>query len=204
MLRNMSGGMGATRFVCQMWSAAFGSPYLNESPCQDETNEDIRLSMLKGEVRGYVASWAQNLIAQKCPCVGVSSHFTKRSVSAASSRLSEASPLPEFSKDTLAAIQAASHAVEASTQFDSHVYYFELGVTMPMTLTVCVRTRTCDALCGKTMKRLCSELLLTTKCRRFDNVQVSSKAKRQHDDASTESATYGPFFFFFSATPSPK
>ena len=82
MLRNMSGGMGATRFVCQMWSAAFGSPYLNESPCQDETNEDIRLSMLKGEVRDYVASWAQNLIAQKCPCVGVSSHFTKRSVSA--------------------------------------------------------------------------------------------------------------------------
>jgi hypothetical protein len=229
MLRNMSGAIGGTRFVLKMWNAAFGSPFLNEDdgaammpsllkkrkPAFNarpqiealgrldggDFEEDVRLDTLKPEVRDYVASWAQNMVAQNCPCVGVSRHHhqaseTASSVVSAAAAAAAAPALPAFSANAMAAIQAAAQAASASTPFDVRIYYFEIGLILPMTLTVRVRTRKDDAawwLANEdALLRELSAGISANADALFDNVHVAGNWKHCYNGASEEATTYVP------------
>ena len=163
--------------------------------------EDVRLDTLKPEVRDYVASWAQNMVAQNCPCVGVSRHHhqaseTASSVVSSAAAAAAAPALPAFSANAMAAIQAAAQAASASTPFDVRIYYLEIGLILPMTLTVRVRTRKDDAawwLANEdALLRELSAGISANADALFDNVHVAGNWKHCYDGASEEATTYVP------------
>ena len=215
MLRNMSGAVGATRYVCRMWNSAFGSPFVETGTIEVESrlelqNEDVHMDMLKDEVSEYVASWAHNLIRQDCPIIGVSSHFKgpqkledvlpvkPKGSGSISSDLASANEMDpqKFSKHSTAAISAATKATSDKKKFESRLYHFELGIEMPMTLLVRIRVARSDRewWLEKEKSLLCelSAGLSANAESLFENVQAHGKWKHRYDGTMEEIDKYIP------------